>query len=188
MGHIIGQIPPSVRHVIFDSALSSEAFQILCVFLRTQNEAWKNENNANPDHGLMGLAIKRQHFTKEDLDYLLEMLDPSLCNKEIGAANANTGGGGGGSRAMSFDDSVDPFKSPNNMSSKEFGTLADDLSAVILPSSSSHSTTSVSTISTVTSVASEKSGHYALGGPVHPENTILQRGSHQSLRLQFPQI
>merc|ERR1711871_593722 len=31
LGHIIGQIPPSVRHVIFDSALPSEAFQILCV-------------------------------------------------------------------------------------------------------------------------------------------------------------
>ena len=97
LGRIVGDIPPTIRNVTFESALSSEALQILCVLLRTQNKAWNytNDDITILNRGLMGLAIKRQNFTKEDLNYLLEMLDPSLCYKDFS------------SRSMSFDDPLD---------------------------------------------------------------------------------
>jgi hypothetical protein len=83
LGRIVGDIPPSISHVVFDSALSSNALQTLCIMLRTRNEAWVHSHRDSND-GLIGLAIKRHKFSREDLQYLLEMLDLTAIDRFSG--------------------------------------------------------------------------------------------------------
>jgi hypothetical protein len=82
LGRIVGDIPPSISHVVFDGALSSDALQTLCVMLHSKNEAWIHSHTDSND-GLIGLAIKRHKFSKEDLRCLLEMLDPIGFNTDL---------------------------------------------------------------------------------------------------------
>eukprot|EP01038_Epipyxis_sp_PR26KG_P008817 gene8817-11905_t len=42
LGHLVGQIPPSVRFLSFKSTLSKESIQALCILLRTHNYALMN--------------------------------------------------------------------------------------------------------------------------------------------------
>jgi hypothetical protein len=42
MGHLVGQLPPSVRFISFKSTLSKESIQALCILLRTHNAAFLN--------------------------------------------------------------------------------------------------------------------------------------------------
>lgn len=82
LGRIVGDIPPSISHVVFDGALSSDALQTLCVMLHSKNEAWVHSHIDSND-GLIGLAIKQHKFSKEDLRCLLEMLDPTGFDTEL---------------------------------------------------------------------------------------------------------
>lgn len=45
LGHLVGQIPASVRFLSFKSTLSKESIQALCILLRTQNAAFIDQGN-----------------------------------------------------------------------------------------------------------------------------------------------
>lgn len=47
LGHLVGQIPPSIRFLSFKSTLSRESIQALCILLRTHNAAFSIRDNDN---------------------------------------------------------------------------------------------------------------------------------------------
>ncbi len=48
LGHLVGQIPPSIRFLAFNSTLSKESIQALCILIRTQNAAFIAEATELP--------------------------------------------------------------------------------------------------------------------------------------------
>jgi hypothetical protein len=45
LGHLVGQLPPSIRFLSFKSTLSRESVQALCILLRQQNAAFLDRDN-----------------------------------------------------------------------------------------------------------------------------------------------
>lgn len=103
LGYLAGNVPPTIRFLVFENALSSDSLQIMCVLLRTQNAAWqkggidnsariskstsRNRKDSNPaaDRGLYGLTIRLHNLSDDDIQLIVELLDPSgESNKSAG--------------------------------------------------------------------------------------------------------
>lgn len=75
LGFLAGSVPASVRFLTFESILSSDDIQLLCVKIRTQNAAFSQ--HASSFGGLKGLAIRSHHLVTDDLKHISELLDIS---------------------------------------------------------------------------------------------------------------
>jgi hypothetical protein len=97
LGYFAGSLPGSIRFISFESCLSSQALEVMCVMLKTQNPAftiYSNDRDGyvndteslntsghgghddNPPQGLLGLAIKNTTLTNADIKSIGELLDP----------------------------------------------------------------------------------------------------------------
>ncbi|KAJ1402502.1 hypothetical protein B484DRAFT_405395, partial [Ochromonadaceae sp. CCMP2298] len=99
LGHLVGQIPPSVRFLSFKSTLSRESIQALCILLRTHNAAFGDpDQDPRPlrvyrgasaslgegfddqaevkgaPKGLVGLALTHLTFDSTEISYLVDLL------------------------------------------------------------------------------------------------------------------
>jgi hypothetical protein len=81
--YLAGDIPSTVKFLVFENALSSHSLQALCILLRKQNPAWtfkrQSEKNRNSDYnqpGLQGLVIRKHALTSEDIAQLVELVVP----------------------------------------------------------------------------------------------------------------
>jgi hypothetical protein len=92
LGYFAGSLPGSIRYISFESSLSSQAIEVMCVMLKTQNPAFLlhperdgfvndtdslNGQEDSSSQGLLGLAIKSTLLTNSDIKSLCELLDPS---------------------------------------------------------------------------------------------------------------
>ncbi len=91
LGYLAGNVPPTVRFMTFESTLSSDSLEIMCVLLRTQNASWQRSQNGTSQttgskvlsdsderqRGLLGLGIRVHTLSDEDIHHLVELLDPS---------------------------------------------------------------------------------------------------------------
>lgn len=93
LGYFAGSLPGSIRFISFESALSSQAIEIMCVMLKTQNPAFIHSDrdfvndtdslnsgtgtDEASSQGLLGLAIKNTLLTISDIKSICELLDPT---------------------------------------------------------------------------------------------------------------
>eukprot|EP01034_Spumella_vulgaris_P022664 gene22664-28808_t len=70
LGHLVGQVPPSVRFLSFRSTLSRESIQALCILIRTQNAAFIAEATElhNPHHHSRANSGFEKHLRKSTTD------------------------------------------------------------------------------------------------------------------------
>jgi hypothetical protein len=92
LGYFAGSLPGNIRFISFEAALSSQALEVMCVMLKTQNPAFllhperdgfisdtdsMNGQDDNNSQGLLGLAIKSTPLSNSDIKSVCELLDPS---------------------------------------------------------------------------------------------------------------
>ena len=76
LGYLAGSVPASVRFLTFESVLSSDSIQLLCVKIRTQNAAYSQHLSSAMD-GLRGLSLRSHHLVADDIKHICELLDVS---------------------------------------------------------------------------------------------------------------
>jgi hypothetical protein len=123
LGYFAGSLPGSIRFISFDACLSSQALEVMCVMLKTQNPAFtfpshdrdgfmndteslnsgNGHEDTNPSQGLLGLAIKNTSLTNADIKSIGELLDP------LEEYLTGKGGGGTGEREKSLSGTPSQF-------------------------------------------------------------------------------